>query len=128
MQRHRVQNALGIAATVVVWFGLNSVVPEVSTTLREALIWMTVIAVISFGIGGFVAKKNFLLPTLLLASTVWLATTGYSQYLGASLENPFWQQLFWNLPNLLLIPASAIGATIGMATAAKVQSTSSAKQ
>ena len=121
MARKRTQIALGLVSAAGIWLGLDYLAPSNSTTLEFALIRMSSLALIAFGAGGLVAKRDFLVPAIVMALIVWLASTAYSLSIGLSLGNPMWLQFVWNLPNLVLIPAVAIGAIIGTAAAKRIR-------
>ena len=102
---------------VGIWFSLDQLVPDKAESLNFALIRMSALAVVAFGLGGFVARRGFLIPAMLLALVIWIAVTAYSLSIGFELGNPMWPQFSWNLPSLVLIPAVAVGALTGTATA-----------
>ena len=128
MARNRAQIALGLLLAVSVWFSMDQLAPDKAELLTLALTRMSLLAIIAFGIGGFVARANFVVPSMCLALVVWLVVTAYSLSIGFELGNSMWSQFVWNLPNLVLIPAVAVGALVGTAMARWVQSESSAEK
>ena len=121
MTQEQSQIALGLIAAAGIWLGLDYLSPSNSTSLEFQLIRMCFFALIAFGIGGFVAKRGFLIPALVLALVVWSATTVYSLSIGWKLGNPMWSQFIWNLPSLVLMPAVAIGTLVGTAAAKRIR-------
>jgi hypothetical protein len=128
MARNRVQIALGLLLAIGIWFSMNQLTPDKGESLTLALTKMSLLAIVAFGIGGFVARANFILPSMCLALVVWLVVTAYSLSIALELGNPMWSQFIWNLPTLVLIPAVAVGALGGTAMARWVQSESSAEK
>jgi len=128
MARKRAQIALGLGLAMGVWLGLDQFAPDGSGSLSSALLRMSLLAFVAFGIGGFVARRDFLVPAILLALIVWVAVTAYSLSIGFRLGNPMWSQFVWNLPNLILIPAVAVGALVGAAAAKNVRGISGTQE
>jgi len=122
MKRNRNRIALGLAATVFAALLLDFVVPEPSPDLTASLARMAIITVFSFGLGGLIAKQQFLFPAAALAFSIWLIATSYSMYIAIELHNPLWSQFIWNLPSLVfLIPAAMIGTIAGSKIGARIQ-------
>ncbi len=126
MERNRAQIALGLVLAVGVWFSLDQLTPDKAGSLNIALIRMSLLAIVAFGIGGYFAREDFLVPSMCLALVVWLVVTAYSLSIGFELGNPMWTQFIWNLPNLVLIPAVAVGALVGTAVARRARGESGA--
>ena len=119
MDRNRVRIGVGLLAAMAVWLLLDRLIPFEATTLTVALARMSLLAIVGFAIGGYIAANRFVVPAMALAALTWIAVAGYSMYLGSSIGNPLWEYVVWNLPSTVLIPAVAIGAKIGTVAAAK---------
>jgi hypothetical protein len=121
MTQEKIQIALGLILASAIWLGLDHLLPHVSSSLTFALAQMSAVAIVAFGVGGLVAKSNFIVPATVLALVMWLAATAFSLSIGLRLGNPMWPQFVWNLPSLVLVPAVAIGAAIGTSAGKHVQ-------
>ena len=119
MNRNRVRVGVGLVAAVAVWLLLDRLIPFESTVLPVALARMSLLAIVAFAIGGYIAADKFVVSAMALAALTWIAVAGYSMYLGSSIGIPPWEYFVWNLPSTVLIPAVAIGAKIGTVAAAK---------
>ena len=122
MKRNPVRIGVGLITSVALFLLLDRFIPFAPTELSVALVRMSVLALVSFAIGGLIADSDFVVPAAVLATLTWLAVTGYSVYLGLITGNPLWDYIVWNLPSSVLIPAVALGAKIGTIAAGKLAS------
>ena len=113
MTQERIQITLGLIVASAIWLGADHLLPHVSSSLAFSLAQMSAVAIVAFGVGGLVAKSNFIVPATILALVMWIAATAISLSIGWRLGNPMWPQFVWNLPSLVLVPAVAVGAAIG---------------
>ena len=120
MKRNRIRIGVGLITSVAVFLLLDRFIPFAPTELSVVLVRMSLLALVSFTIGGLIAKSDFVVPAAVLATLTWLAVTGYSVYLGSITANPLWDYIVWNLPSSVLIPAVALGAKIGSFAASRV--------
>ncbi len=128
MARNRAKVALGLLLAVGVLFGMDQLAPDNAGSLTFALGRTSLLTIVAFGIGGLVAREGFLVPSICLALVMWLVVTAYSLSIGLELGNPMWSQFIWTLPNLVTIPAVAIGALLGTAMTTWVRGESGAEK
>jgi len=121
MTRHWKQPGLGLVLAMIVFVLVGQAFPDSENSLSAALLDMSIAATVSFAIGGFVARERFLFPAVVLALVVWITNTGISLSYALDLGNSVWEQFVWSLPNLVLIPAVAFGAIVGMLVAKKLR-------
>ena len=122
MTKNTAQISLGLLLAVVAWVSIDYFAPDESGSLIYALSRMSLLAMISFAMGGLVARTNFVFPSICFAIAVWVVVVAYSLSIGVELGNSMWSQFVWNLPSLLLVPAVAVGALAGMALAGFLKS------
>ena len=120
MDKSQFRIVLGLLAAVFSYFILDIIFPIGTgiVSLWQILLPMSCYAAVACAIGDFIASDSFVIPASILATFTWLIGAAFSMHIGMQIDDVSVDRIVQNLPFAIIVPAAAIGAKLGIMTAA----------